>query len=69
MELEMKMLPKVIKILPEQLEDYVREAVIGDVFCTSINMGYYTEHYMCYCTEEIINGRENPCWLKWRWKK
>lgn len=57
-------LPQVRNILHEELEDYVSKAVIGDVFYTSINMGYYTDHYMCYCTEEIINGSKRPCWLK-----
>lgn len=51
---------QVMEILPEELADYVREANIGDLFFTNI----YTERYMCYCTKEIINGSEEPCWLK-----
>lgn len=51
---------QVMEILPEELADYVREANIGDLFFTNID----TEHYMCYCTKEIINGNEKPCWLK-----
>ena len=64
MSIKYEGLPQVRKILPEELEGYVNKAVIGDVFYTSINMGYYTDHYMCYCTKEIINGSKRPCWLK-----
>ena len=64
MSIKYDKLPQVRKILPEELEDYVSKAVIGDVFYTGINMGYCIDHYMCYCTEEIINGSKRPYWLK-----
>ena len=64
MQINFDKLPKVTIIMSEELEEYVSKAVIGDVFFCSINDSVLTKRYMCYCTEEIICGDEEPCWLR-----
>ena len=63
----MEGLPSVIKLLPEQLEDYVRnKAKAGDFLIM------YDEtldrHYGYYCTKENIGYSAKPYWsmLDWR---